>query len=201
MKWSRAALKYGMGVEFLPGRILQYVSKRSSFARLGGYLPSDRRDFAILALISMLLNSSWVLLFLSFYPVWGGAFDEDRLAIRIFPSVMALLTILETMVGSRSIENNQSSYVLTAMYLNSKFVSVVVLLSGADRVVMGDGVPGLALVLGVPLICLQVIKMCSASVAIHRYHAGTPDEKLPNFTLLRFFDFLGWGCMFLGSAL
>lgn len=110
---------------------------------------------------------------------------------------MALQAIVGTFVGSRSIENNASSYVLTATYLNAKIVSVVVLLSGHDRLLMGEDVPDLALVLGIPLVCLQVIKICSAAVALHRYHAGTPDEKLP--TLLRFFDLLARGCFLLGG--
>lgn len=163
-------------------------------------LTSGRRDFSILAMLSLLLNSAWVLLFLSFYAVWGKRFGQDPLAIRIFPSVMALLSILGTMVGSRSIENNQSSYILTAMYLNSKIVSVVVLLSAPDRLLMGDDVPDLAVVLGIPLVCLQVIKICSAAVAMRRYHAGTPDEKLPDFTLLRLFDLLARGCFFLANV-
>lgn len=112
---------------------------------------------------------------------------------------MAVLSVLETVIGSRSMENNQSSYVLTAMYMNSKLVSVVLLISGADRLVLGDGVPDLAVVLGIPLVCLQVIKICSAGIALLKYRAGTPDEKLPNLTWLKFFDLVARGCFLLGS--
>lgn len=166
---------------------------------LGGPPPSGRRDFAEMALLSMLLSSAWVLLALSFYPVWGSECDEDRLTIRIFPSVMAVLSVLGAVIGCRSMESNQSSCVLIFMYMNSKIVSVVLLFCGLDRLVVGDGVPDVAVVLGIPLLCLQVVKICSAAVAIHRYRAGTPDEKLPNFTSLNPFDLVGRGCFMLGN--
>lgn len=139
-----------------------------------------RRDFASMAWFSMLLNSAWVFLFLSFYPLWGGRFDDDRIWRRVCPSVVAVISVFEAVYVARSTKTNRLSCVLASMYLNAKLASLFVLVTGFDRLVFGNGVPHLALALGLPLVVLQVIKMCSAFVAVRGYRAGTPDEKLPH---------------------
>eukprot|EP00903_Cladosiphon_okamuranus_P020364 g18684.t1 len=139
-----------------------------------------RKDFASMAWCGMLLNSAWVLLFLSFYPAWGGRFDEDRIWRRVCPSLVAVISVLDVAYIARSTQTNRSSHALTSIYMNAKVTSLFVLATGFDRLVFGKGVPDLAQALGPVLVVLQVVKVCSAFVAIRRYHAGTPDEKLPH---------------------
>lgn len=133
-----------------------------------------------MAWFGMLLSSAWVLLFLSFYPAWGDRFGEDRLWRRVCPSVVAVISVFEAVYISRSAENNWSSHALTSIYFNAKLISLFVLVTEFDRLVFGEDVPDLALALGLPLVVLQLVKLCSAFVAIRRYHAGTVDEKLPH---------------------
>lgn len=127
----------------------------------------------------MLVTAIPVVLLLSFYPSWDPVFDEP-LWIRVVPSVLAVLAIVEAVAGSVYMESNQSSYVLTVMYANAKIISLFVLVCGANRLLLGEGEGGGGVTfLGVPLACLQAIKIVSASVAAVNYLRGRPDEKLP----------------------
>lgn len=127
----------------------------------------------------MLTTAVPVVLLLSFYPAWEPAFDEP-LWIRVVPSVLAVFAIVEAVAGYVYMESNQSSYVLTVMYANAKIVSLFVLLCGANRLLLGEGEgDGDVTVLGIPLACLQAIKIVSAVVAAVNYLRGRPDEQLP----------------------
>lgn len=133
-----------------------------------------------MAWFSLLLSSAWVLLLLSFYPVWGESYDGDRVWRRVCPSLLAVISVFEVVFVSRSTDNNWSSHALAIVYLNAKLTSLFVLITGFDRLVFGNGMPDLALALGLPLVVLQVVKVCSTFAVIRRYHAGIPDEKLPH---------------------
>eukprot|EP00752_Nemacystus_decipiens_P014207 g12636.t1 len=137
-----------------------------------------RRDFAALAWYSLLVTVIPVVLLLSFYPAWGPEFDEP-LWIRVVPSVLAGLAVVEGAAGSACLDSNHSSYVLTLMYAHAKLVSLFVLVCGADRLLLGEGEGGGVVLLGIPLACLQAIKIISALVAAVNYLRGRPDEDLP----------------------
>lgn len=127
-----------------------------------------------MAWYSLLVTVAPVVLLLSFFPVWEPVFDEP-LWIRVVPSVLAVLAFVEAVAGSVYMESNQSSYVLTVLYAHAKVVSLFVLVCGANRLLFGVGVA----VLGIPLACLQAIKIVSAFVAAVNYLRGRPDEQLP----------------------
>lgn len=134
-----------------------------------------------MAWYSLLVTVIPVILLLSFYPAWEPALDEP-LWIRVVPSVLAVLAVVEAVAGSVHMESNQSSYVLTVMYANAKIISLFVLVCGANRLLLGEGDGGGGFViLGVPLALLQLVKILSASVAAVNYLRGRPDEELPTF--------------------
>lgn len=157
-----------------------------------------RRDFAAMAWYGLFLSVIPVVLLLSFYPVWGSSLFNDPIWIRVVPSVLAVLAILESLVGSFYMSSNKSSYVLTVMYANAKIISLLLLVCGANRLLFGeegededgddgslaaeDG-SGTGLVfLGIPLASLQAVKIASACVAAVNYLRGRPDEQLPKFS-------------------
>lgn len=152
-----------------------------------------------MAWYSLLITVIPVVLLLSFYPVWSSWFDGP-LWIRAMPSVLAVLAILESLAGSFYLSSNKSSYVLTVMYANTKIISLFVLVTGANRLLFGedgddeggddggvaeeggDGESDVGLVfLGIPLACLQAVKIASACAAAVNYLRGMPDEQLPTF--------------------
>lgn len=127
----------------------------------------------------MLVTAVPVVLLLSFYPAWSPVFEEP-IWIRLVPSALAVLAIVEAVAGSVYMECNQSSYILTVMYANAKIVSLFVLVCGSNRLLLGEGEGGGdAMVIGIPLACLQAIKIASALVAAVNYLRGKPDEELP----------------------
>lgn len=154
-----------------------------------------------MAWYSLLVTVIPVVLLLSFYPVWSSWFDGP-LWIRAMPSVLAVLAVLESLAGSFYMSLNESSYVLTIMYANAKIISLLVLVAGANRLLFGEedgenedgddggfavgegdgdgGGAGLVF-LGIPLACLQAVKMASACAAAVSYLRGRPDEQLPSF--------------------
>lgn len=143
-----------------------------------------RRDFAAMAWYSLLVTVTPVVLLLSFYPVWGSSLFDEPLWIRVVPSVLAVLAILESLAGSVYLAANQSCYVLTVMYANAKIISLFVLVCGANRLLLGEGGEdgddgGDTSFLGIPLACLQAVKITSACVAAVNYLRGKPDEQLP----------------------
>lgn len=138
----------------------------------------------------MLVTVLPLVLLLSFYPAWEPAFDEP-LWIRVMPSVLTVLAVVEAAAGSVYLDCNQSAYVLTVMYAHVKMVSLFVLVCGANRLLLGEGedAAGVTL-LGIPLACLQAVKITSALVAAVNYLRGRPDEELPTlFSALRLLFF------------
>lgn len=126
-----------------------------------------------------------MLLLLSFYPVWGATVDEavtfdEALWIRVVPSVLAVLAIVEAAAGFLYMESNRSSYVLTVLYAHAKIISLLVLVCGANRLLLGEGGDGGGVaILGIPLAFLQAVKIASAFAAAINYLRGRPDEQLP----------------------
>lgn len=131
----------------------------------------------------MLLASTPVVLLLSFYPTWSPKFD-DPLYARMVPSVLAVLVTVLAVAGWVYSETNRSSYVLTVMYAGTKVISLFVLFSGAERLLLGEGGVAGSTAIGLVLTCLQVIKIASASAAALKYLQGLPDEDMPKFTSL-----------------
>ncbi|CAM9150958.1 unnamed protein product [Ectocarpus sp. 6 AP-2014] len=142
-----------------------------------------RRDFAAMALYGMLIAVVPVVILLSFFPTWTSLFDEP-VWMRVVPSVLAVVAVIESMAGSAYMDANQSCFVLTVMYAHTKIMSLFLLVCGANRLLLGEegedgGGGGGVMVLGIPLAILQLIKVASAGVAAVNYLRGRPDEGLP----------------------
>ncbi|CAN0164948.1 unnamed protein product [Laminaria digitata] len=142
-----------------------------------------RRDFAGFAWFSMLLSSIPAVLLLSFYPTWGSDFDAPLYA-RVVPSVLAVLATVLSITGWAYLDTNRSSYVLTVMYASTRVMSLFVLFSRAERLLLGEGGAAGSTAIGLVLACLQIIKVASASTAALKYLKGLPDEDMPKFTSL-----------------
>ncbi|CAM9848860.1 unnamed protein product [Ectocarpus fasciculatus] len=142
-----------------------------------------RRDFAAMAWYGLLVAVMPVVILLSFFPTWSDIFDES-VWIRVVPSVLAVTAVVESMAGSAYLDANQSDFVLTVTYAHTKIMSLFLLVCGANRLLLGEegedgGGGGGAMVLGIPLAILQLIKVASAGVAAVNYLRGRPDERLP----------------------
>lgn len=121
-----------------------------------------------------------MVLLISFYPAWGLESDIS-LYVRVVPSCLAVMAILESACGYMYIDANQSSYVLTVMYGNIKIISIYILCHGAGRLLLGEDSTDAGSIMGLSLLFLQVIKVASACTAAAQYLKGKDDEDMPSF--------------------
>ncbi|CAM9271808.1 unnamed protein product [Hapterophycus canaliculatus] len=143
-----------------------------------------RRDFAAMAWYSLWIASVPVVLLLTFFPVWGLSSEDGPIWVRLIPSILAVTAIVISAAGFAVMDSNQSSFVLTVTYTMTKIISLLVLLYGADRLLLGeeseDGDNSdIVNFAGIPLALLQLIKIASGCLAAGKYVVGRPDENLP----------------------
>lgn len=130
-----------------------------------------------MAWYSLWIASVPIVLLLTFFPVWSLSSEDEVLWVRLVPSILAVLAIIVCVAGFVVMDWNQSCFVLTVMYTMTKIISLFVFLYDADSLLFEEGT--ITHFIGIPLVCLQFIKVGSGCVAAVKYVKGRPDENLP----------------------